>query len=153
MTHVTCRLTAKNRDQLRNPTLGNRVWAIFTFFNADIRRRRPGRLGTSRTGRRQTRSVVTAGRVTTSAHAVWVVRATPTARTVAITRSTRPICSQWAARNCLPTTTSLTTARYLHSTRYDAYTRVVRGLGWPMGWVELGRVGSKFFSFWWVGLG
>jgi len=22
---------AKNRDQLRNPTLGNRVWAIFTF--------------------------------------------------------------------------------------------------------------------------
>ena len=32
MTHVTCRLTAKNRDQLRNPTLGNRVWAI--FFNS-----------------------------------------------------------------------------------------------------------------------
>ena len=31
MTHVTCRLTAKNRDQLRNPTLGNRVWATFTF--------------------------------------------------------------------------------------------------------------------------
>ena len=30
MTHVTCRLTAKNRDQLRNPTLGNRVWASFT---------------------------------------------------------------------------------------------------------------------------
>ena len=30
MTHVTCRLTAKNRDQLRNPTLGNRVWATFT---------------------------------------------------------------------------------------------------------------------------
>ena len=29
MTHVTCRLTAKNRDQLRNPTLGNRVWAPF----------------------------------------------------------------------------------------------------------------------------
>ena len=26
MTHVTCRLTAKDRDQLRNPTLGNRVW-------------------------------------------------------------------------------------------------------------------------------
>ena len=33
MTHVTCRLTAKNRDQLRNPTLGNRVWATFTLFN------------------------------------------------------------------------------------------------------------------------
>ena len=29
MTHVTCRLTAKNRDQLRSPTLGNRVWATF----------------------------------------------------------------------------------------------------------------------------
>ena len=25
-------LTAKNRDQLRNPTLRNRVWATFTFF-------------------------------------------------------------------------------------------------------------------------
>jgi len=24
-------LTAKNRDQLRNPTLGNRVWVTFTF--------------------------------------------------------------------------------------------------------------------------
>ena len=33
MTHVTCRLTAKNRDQLRNPTLGSRVWAtLFTVF-------------------------------------------------------------------------------------------------------------------------
>jgi len=32
MTHVTCRLTAKNRDQLRNPTLGNRVRAAFTFY-------------------------------------------------------------------------------------------------------------------------
>ena len=31
MTPVTCRLTAKNRDQLRNPMLGNRVWATFTF--------------------------------------------------------------------------------------------------------------------------
>ena len=29
MTHVTCRLTAKNQDQLWNPMLGNRVWAIF----------------------------------------------------------------------------------------------------------------------------
>jgi len=33
MTHVTCRLTTKNRDQLRNPALGNRVWATFTFFS------------------------------------------------------------------------------------------------------------------------
>ena len=32
MIHVTCRLTAKNRDQLRKPTLGNRVWATFTFI-------------------------------------------------------------------------------------------------------------------------
>ena len=32
MTHVTCRLTAKNRDELRNPTLGNQVWAAFSFF-------------------------------------------------------------------------------------------------------------------------
>ena len=32
MTHVTCRLTAKNRDQLWNPTLGNRVRT--TFFAA-----------------------------------------------------------------------------------------------------------------------
>ena len=31
MIHITCRLTAKNRDQLRNPTLDNRVWASFTF--------------------------------------------------------------------------------------------------------------------------
>jgi len=39
MTHVTCWLTAKNRDLLRNPTLGNRVGDTFTFtftftFNA-----------------------------------------------------------------------------------------------------------------------
>ena len=32
MTHVTCRLTAKDRDQVRNPTLGTRVWATFTFL-------------------------------------------------------------------------------------------------------------------------
>jgi len=32
MTHITCRLTAKNRDQLRNPTLGHRVWATYTFL-------------------------------------------------------------------------------------------------------------------------
>jgi len=36
MTHVTCRLTAKNRDQLRNPTLGNRVWATFTFYRTKL---------------------------------------------------------------------------------------------------------------------
>ena len=32
MTHVTCRLTAKNRDQLRNPTIGNQVWATLNLF-------------------------------------------------------------------------------------------------------------------------
>ena len=32
MTHVTCRLAAKNRDQLWNPTLGNRAWATFVFY-------------------------------------------------------------------------------------------------------------------------
>jgi len=34
MTHITWRLTAKNGDQLRNPTLGNRVWATFTFYES-----------------------------------------------------------------------------------------------------------------------
>ena len=34
MTQVTCRLTAKNWDQLRNPMLGNWVWATFTFNSA-----------------------------------------------------------------------------------------------------------------------
>ena len=29
-------MTAKNRDQLRNPTLGNRVWATFTFALRDL---------------------------------------------------------------------------------------------------------------------
>jgi len=33
MTHITFRLTAKNRDQLRNPTLGSRVWATLTFYS------------------------------------------------------------------------------------------------------------------------
>ena len=32
MTHITCMLTAKKRDQLRNPTLNSRVWASFTFL-------------------------------------------------------------------------------------------------------------------------
>jgi len=33
LTNVTCRLTAKYRDQLRNPTLGNEVWATFLPFS------------------------------------------------------------------------------------------------------------------------
>jgi len=32
LTHVTCRLTAKNRDQLQNPALDNRVWATFFYL-------------------------------------------------------------------------------------------------------------------------
>ena len=32
MTRVTFRLTVKNRNQLRNPTYSNRVWAAFTFY-------------------------------------------------------------------------------------------------------------------------
>ena len=37
MTHVTCRLTAKNRDQLRNPTLGNRVLLLLLPFSSKSR--------------------------------------------------------------------------------------------------------------------
>ena len=59
MTHVTCRLTAKNRDQLRNPTLGNRVWASFTFFG-----RRQIRLNARDTAPRRIRSGTGAIRLT-----------------------------------------------------------------------------------------
>jgi len=33
LTHITCRLTAKNRDQFWSPTLCNRVWTTFTFLS------------------------------------------------------------------------------------------------------------------------
>jgi len=36
MTHVTCRPTAKNRHQLWNPTLGNRVSATFIFLLQEL---------------------------------------------------------------------------------------------------------------------
>ena len=36
MTHVTCRLTVKNRDQLRNLTLSDRVQATFTVSVAAV---------------------------------------------------------------------------------------------------------------------
>ena len=36
MTHVTCRLAAKNWDQLRNPMLSSRVWATFTFYHYNL---------------------------------------------------------------------------------------------------------------------
>jgi len=36
MTHVTCRLTVRNWDQLRNPALGNRVSMTFNFYTIII---------------------------------------------------------------------------------------------------------------------
>ena len=41
MTHVTCRLSANNQDQLRNRTLDNRVWATlgmvwYGMVNVDL---------------------------------------------------------------------------------------------------------------------
>ena len=45
MTHVTCRLSAKNRDQLRNATLGNRVLATFTFYLYLVHTARPDATG------------------------------------------------------------------------------------------------------------
>ena len=36
MTHVTCRLTDKDRDLLRKPTLGDRVWATFIIVTIII---------------------------------------------------------------------------------------------------------------------
>jgi len=45
---VTCTLTAKNRDQLRNPTLRDRVWATFTFYHARTHARTEGRTGLKR---------------------------------------------------------------------------------------------------------
>ena len=51
MVHVTCRLTAKNQDQLRNPTLGNRVWATFIFLLHNIGDWQAQQLVLHRTGR------------------------------------------------------------------------------------------------------
>ena len=45
MTHVTCRLTAKCRDQLRNPMLGNRYLfftVITVIFTIAARNNNPG---------------------------------------------------------------------------------------------------------------
>jgi len=49
MSHVTCRLTAKSRDQLRNPTLGSRVWATFTFYLLKAKFHYTGPTGPART--------------------------------------------------------------------------------------------------------
>ena len=55
MTHITCTLTAKNRYQLWNPMLGNRVWATFTFTFHLLRSTAFNGLlsGTTRVGRYQ----------------------------------------------------------------------------------------------------
>ena len=49
LSHITSRLTAKNRDQLRNPTLGNRVRVIFLLLKGgkrgEGRRRGASRMG------------------------------------------------------------------------------------------------------------
>jgi len=42
MTHITRRLTAENRNQLGNPTLGNRVWAAFYRAGKTMCRELPG---------------------------------------------------------------------------------------------------------------
>ena len=47
MTHVTCRLTAKNRDQRRNPSLGTGVWA--TVFIVTMQLSTPHRHNDGRT--------------------------------------------------------------------------------------------------------
>ena len=36
MTHVTCMLTAKYRDQLHNPTLDNRVGYGLPFYTVNV---------------------------------------------------------------------------------------------------------------------
>jgi len=43
MTHVTCRVIAKNQGRVRNPTLNTRVWATFTFFTSKAREGRKDR--------------------------------------------------------------------------------------------------------------
>jgi len=34
VTHVTCKLTAKNWDQLQNPMLSNQVWVPLLFYSS-----------------------------------------------------------------------------------------------------------------------
>jgi len=44
MTHVTCRLTAKDRDQIRNPTLGSRANGLLLPLTSNrLQPRRPHR--------------------------------------------------------------------------------------------------------------
>jgi len=55
--HIICRLTAKNRDQLRNPTLGNRVYRqpFFTSKEREGQRGRGRERGEKREGEGQRR--------------------------------------------------------------------------------------------------
>jgi len=71
MTRVTCRLTAKNRDQFWNPTLGNRVWATFTFFNGVLK---PNLLNPNQPTSRRTRFTSRSG--TTGLDCIDYVQAT-----------------------------------------------------------------------------
>jgi len=70
MTHVTCRLAAKYWDQLRNPMLGNRVWA--TFLGS-------GRYGGRCTGGKCLTSSWPDDHVSTSLTNDWRCSAVPTA--------------------------------------------------------------------------
>jgi len=82
MTHVTCRLTAKNRDQLRNPTLGHRVWATYTFlilpgvrtslFNSLIYHAYLTREKTSATRTEWPNSAISLARQKNSRRSVWI---------------------------------------------------------------------------------
>ena len=54
MTHITCRLTAKNRDQLRGPYARYRVWAaFFTFHSQKLKGTECGWSASSRSWRRR----------------------------------------------------------------------------------------------------
>ena len=55
MTHATCRLTAKNRYQLRNPTIGNRVcsWPLCSNIKSSIKSEKPYTTYRRRAARRE----------------------------------------------------------------------------------------------------
>ena len=99
MTHITCRLTAKNRVRLRNPMLGNRVWATFTFlYTAGTRQSAAStpfnRAPTHRTPPPRPTTVPSLRRQgPPSAHSLHRRRRSPTAtRRLATTTSRRGLC-------------------------------------------------------------
>jgi len=68
VTHVTCRLTAKNRDRLRNPTLGDRVWAsLFTDRQTD----RQGQRAIESGGKEHTSWAAAMAAAAAAAAALW----------------------------------------------------------------------------------